>query len=115
MTKLETIMHALKMTSHLKSLGIIVYEDGNISFGDASLKDRGESYDKLFEDKKESMWLSGGLTRKDICTLALACYQEKTNNVIAKEQIEFVNSVLGDSFETIITFEEVQEFNSKYI
>jgi hypothetical protein len=85
--------------------------------GYPELKDGNNNYAFLamVNDLRNSCPFFIGESAKDICTLALAIHQEQQNDYIEQEKIDLVNHVFGFAFNFTITYEEVQNFNSKYI
>lgn len=107
-TNLKTSVNVLSTLHQLKTLGIVV-----TMFGNVEPSEKGYAYEAMIRDLIENTPFFLGVTTKQICTLCLAEYQEDCNNFIDQSEIDFVNSFF--EFEEPITYEEVQEFNSKCI
>jgi hypothetical protein len=98
----------------LKRLDIVVDVNG----GDASVKVMHQDapdhhpYQMLAEEKAKDTW-QPFVSTKEKCILALAITQECQNEHINEFQIAEVNNFF--EFEKPITYEQVQEYNRKYI
>lgn len=106
----------LNKINELKSLNILLSED---VFQPVQIKDQAScyAYKAMAEDLKSDIAKTFGFEElpgnRSVCLLALAITQEDQNEFISHSQIKTVN----DFFEFInpITFDEVQEFSSRYI
>jgi hypothetical protein len=108
--KLSEIGPTQNTIHRLRSLNIKVYSDGMISVKD--IENNGP-LKALIKDKVATEPFFMGLSNKRHAILGLAITQEMQNSHIHQEDINFVNFVF--CFDKPITFEQVQEYNRKYI
>lgn len=101
---LQDVMSKLKrLNIHLRMFGMVEVTDQSNCY----------AYKALVEDKKDVFGFTHDLVDRDICALALAITQEEQNDYIGHDQIATVNDFF--QFVEPITYEDVQNFNSKYI
>lgn len=105
----QKIKECLSVIEGLRRLGIELNCFGFIALSESIVKSY--SYDLMVKDLPTKSLFAEKPSAKNLCTLALAIHQEITNDYIDQSQIDFVNQWLDLG----ITYNDVQEYSSKYI